>query len=316
MKLIDQYLYTINKKLPYDSRKEITLELKSLLMDDLESKYGEAPSEEEIKEVISSYGSPSKVANQYNPHRSVIGTGFTDLYFFIAKIILLGLSIAFLTIYIVDIFENGLTLNYLALGFAKLLINIGSAIVPGIGVLTLVFIVLTKLYKEEIIDLDENWTPNNLKDIQVSPKVNSLFESLFTIVFTSFALILLNAVPYFISIGEKLFEITGITLGHHIDIDRFKFYLIFISIAWIGQIIYHILILFNGRKTKNMSILEFVVEGFNFLLLVIMVRDMSMYTNYTSLLGFRAIFSLVAIISFFELFSLGFKYMKYFVNNK
>lgn len=313
MKLIDQYIYAINKKLPYDSRKEITLELKSLLLDDLESKYGDTPTDEQIKELIKSYGSPSTLANQYNPHRSIIGTGFTDLYYFIAKMIFLGLSIALLITYIINLFNNGFSLDTFAFGFVKILMNLGSTMISAIGLLTIIFIVLTRLYKEEIVDLDENWTPDDLKDIQISPKVNSLFESIFTIVFTSIALILLNAVPYLISLGEKSFEFSGLTLGHYIDIDRFKFYLIFVSIAWISQIIFHILLLFHGRKTKNISIFEIIVEGFNFLLLVTMVQDMSLYTNYNSPLGFRALFLLIAVISFFELFSLVYKYVKYFV---
>lgn len=315
MKLVDQYIYSINKKLPYDSRKEITLELKSILLDDIESKYGSNATDDDIKDVIKAYGSPAKVANEYNPHRSVIGTGFTDLYFFIAKMIFLGLSIAFFTIYIVNLFEDGLTLQYFALGFVQSIGNLGSAMISAIGLLTLIFIVLTRMYKEDIVDLDDNWTPDDLKDIQVSPKVNSLFESLFTIVFTSFALIILNAVPYFITIGEKSFEVSGLKLGHYIDIERFQFYLIFISFILIGQIIYHILILFNGRKTKSIAIFEFIIEGLNFLLLVVMINDMGLYNNYVSILGFRGILGIVVTVSFFELCSLGFKFVKYFINN-
>lgn len=315
MKIIDQYIYSINKKLPYDSRKEITLEFKSNFLDDLESQFGDNPTEDQVKELISSYGSPSKVANQYNPHRSVIGTGFTDLYFFIAKMILLGLSIAFSVIFVINLFQNNFSLNYIALGFVKLIMNLGSAMMPAIGVLTIVFIVLTRMYKEEIVDLEDNWTPDDLKDIQVGPKVESFFESLFTIVFTSFALIIINAVPYLMSVGEKAFEVSGLTLGHHIDIERFKFYLIFVSVIWIAQIIYHILVLFHGRKTKNISIFEFVVEATNFLLLLVIINDMNLYNDYTSLVGFRGIFSFVAVVSIFELVSMVIKFTKYFITN-
>lgn len=316
MKLVDQYIYAINKKLPYDSRKEITLELKSLLLDDIESKYGDTPTDSEIKEVINSYGSPSKVANQYNPHKSVIGTGFTDLYFFITKITLFALAISFTVTYIIDLFKNSFSINYIALGFVKLLMNFGGAIVPAIGFLTIVFIVLTRIYKEEIVDLDENWTPDDLKNIQISPKVDSIFESIFTIIFTSIALVFLSALPYLLSLGEKMFEISGIKLGHYIDGERFGFYLIFIGISWIGSIIFHILILANGRKTKNISIFEFIVEAFNFVVIIIMISDMSLYINYTSYLGFRALFSFVAIISLFELISQVVNYIKYFVINE
>lgn len=316
MKIIDQYIYSINKKLPYDSRKEITLEFKSNFLDDLESRYGADPSEDQVKELIETYGSPSKVANQYNPHRSVIGTGFTDLYFFIAKMILLGLGIAFSVIYVINLFQNNFSLNFMALGFVKLIMNLGSAMMPAIGVLTIVFIVLTRMYKEEIVDLDDNWTPDELKDIQVGPKVESFFESFFTIVFTSFALIIINAVPYLMSIGEKAFEASGLTLGHHLDIERFRFYLIFVSIIWIAQIIYHILVLFHGRKTKNISIFEFIVEATNLILLLVIINDMSLYNDYTSMLGFRGIFSFVALISVIELISMVIKFFKYFITGK
>lgn len=40
MKLLEQYIYAIGKKLPYKSRNEIKMELKSAFLDELEAKYG------------------------------------------------------------------------------------------------------------------------------------------------------------------------------------------------------------------------------------------------------------------------------------
>ncbi len=315
LKLVDQYIYAIRKKLPYNSRKDITSEIRSLILDNIEAKYGDNPTKEQVEEFLSAYGAPSKVANQYRNDRFIIGTGLTDLYFLIMKIILFALSLGFSVEFIVTLFQNKLTAIFISTGLLDLLLNIFNSILPSIGCLTLVFIIITRLYKDQIIDLDEDWTPNELKDIEVSPKVESIFESIFAIIFIIVALVFINISPALITIAENLFETSTLELGHRINIDVFKKYLIFISISWFLDIIYHIFILVSQEKTKAIAIFDIIKESIGLILLSIMVFDSNLFTNFSNALGFRSIFAIIAIIASFELISKIYKFFKFYVFN-
>jgi len=175
---------------------------------------------------------------------------------------------------------------------------------------------LARIYNEETAVLNNDWTPDDLKDVEVSFKVNSVLESVFTIIFTIFALIIVNFIPTLISIAEKSFEKSTLTLGHYVNIDVFKTFLIFISILWIGQIIYHILLLFTGTITRKLALYDLCLEILSGILFISLLTNMNVYSNYSSILGFRAIFALVAVINIIEILSKLYKIFKYYSNMK
>ncbi len=62
MKIVELYMRGIETKLSWKSRKDITEELQSLLMDQIDASYGEDPTEDEVKTAITEFGSPGTVA--------------------------------------------------------------------------------------------------------------------------------------------------------------------------------------------------------------------------------------------------------------
>lgn len=312
MDIIDKYIYAIGKKLPYDSRDEIKRELKSLLLDEIDSSCGEDPSINDVEKIIYEFGSPKQVAKRYKNDDAIISSIYTNLFFMISKIIIGSLTIAFSTIFIINIISNWLTAAVVLENIIDLFLNIFNSSLAAIGFLTVIFILITKFSNEQFLDLEEDWSVDELEDIKLSPDKVSKVETIVDIFFTVLFLSILNIAPGVISVAERGFEASGLKLGHNINTSIFTTFLIFISIVWILEIIINIVKLLTGN-TKKLKMYEILVELFNFIILLFMSTSQSLYLNYTSLLGFRAIFMLVTIIIVFELVANIYTYVKYYV---
>jgi len=310
--IIDKYIYAIGKKLPYDSRDEIKRELKSLLLDEIDSSCGENPSINDVEKIIYEFGSPKQVAKRYKNDDAIISSIYTNLFFMISKIIIGSLTIAFSTIFIINIISNWLTAAVVLENIIDLFLNIFNSSLAAIGFLTVIFILITKFSNEQFLDLEEDWSVDELEDIKLSPDKVSKVETIVDIFFTVLFLSILNIAPGVISVAERGFEASGLKLGHNINTSIFTTFLIFISIVWILEIIINIVKLLTGN-TKKLKMYEILVELFNFIILLFMSTSQSLYLNYTSLLGFRAIFMLVTIIIVFELVANIYTYVKYYV---
>jgi hypothetical protein len=315
MKILDQYIYAIGKKLPFKTRKEIKTELRSLMLDEIEANYGEHPNQDQIEEAIRQYGSPREVANRYKSNNLVIGNQFTDLFFFIAKIIVFALTVAFTVIFIIELFTSNLTINEFLSGIGQIIFNVFNASFAAFGWLSVIFILLTRFSKGDDFDMDEDWSPKELKDIQIGPEEESKIESGITIFFTLLMITVINAAPQLIKISERSFELSGMQLGHYVQLGVFKSYLIPLTIIWTAGIVYHAFNLFTGRS-KLLAIYDVILEITGALIMLSMAFNMSLYTEYQTILGYRAIFMLVAVIGSIESIGKLIKFFKYYVLEK
>ena len=311
MDLIDKYIYAIGKKLPYDSREEIKLELKSLILDEIESSYGATPTKQEVEKTIYEFGSPSEVAARYKKDDVVISKDYTSMYFMLIKILIAAMSLAFSVIFIIDLISNFDSFN-VANNILKLFANIFSSSLGAIGGLTCVMILLTRYSNEKFINFEENWSIKELDAIKIKPekesKIGIAFELFFSVLFLS----LINFAPALISLAERSFERSTIMLGHHINIVVFKELLLFISIVWLLEIVSLIIKLITD-ESKFLSLYDIIVEFMNIGLLLYIIQYKDLYLDYKSLLGFRGIFVFIAIISIIDLISNIFKFIKYYI---
>ena len=55
MKLVEKYVHAVGQKLPLKGREDTKKELKSLILDEIEEKYGDNPKEEDIKKARERY---------------------------------------------------------------------------------------------------------------------------------------------------------------------------------------------------------------------------------------------------------------------
>ena len=108
MRIIEQYITAIRAFLPLKGRADITNELRSLLLDEIEGTYGKTPSEDDVKNAIKSFGNPFEVASRYKNKLPVIAEGLKEFYFLIIIILTGAMGIVFTIATIVDCIEKNL----------------------------------------------------------------------------------------------------------------------------------------------------------------------------------------------------------------
>src|SRR5690606_38564616 len=99
MKLLDRYMSAVAHYLPESRRDEITRELRSNILDQLENQIeslaesDQGPNEAQVAQVLNSMGHPQKVANQFLPPRQLVSE---ELFPFYKQVLGYALLIVFL----------------------------------------------------------------------------------------------------------------------------------------------------------------------------------------------------------------------------
>lgn len=324
MEMIEKYIYAIGQKLPLKSRNEIKKELTSLLLDDIEDKFGENPTDEQITMAITEFGTPGKVAKQYSGVNYVIEKGFTDIYFMILKIMVGAMSIAFFTIFVVDLFTTNLSGIEIFKEFIKFPINAIQASISGIGVLTLIFILISKLMKDKEIDLEDDWTVKELEGITITDEVESKIESIIAIILIPIFIAFINIYPEVIVVLENTFEKSGLTLGNRINMDVFRNYIYIFSGLGLLQVVYHIILLRKGIKSKGLYLFEACSALFDtvFVITILKTGTLFIYNGLNngiftkSTIGFKLIMLISLVTGITELISIFIKYIKIEIKEK
>jgi hypothetical protein len=309
MKLVEQYLEVVGRKLPFKGRQDLKAELRSLLLDDIEAKFGSSPTEEQLKSALKDFGAPDVVARRYHDQQGVITAGLVPFYFFLLRLVLGALALAFFVLFILGqvqieldaVATGGMSLLTVAKGLGIFVLSTMNAYFAAVGVMTLAFIAVSRLGKVKSIHLDDDWSPDELQDVEVGPPVVSRVSSIVTLLVLSVMLVLMNFFPQVTTLAEDLFQKSTIMLGHRLDVPLFRIYMHFMSLAWILEMVQHGLILAHGSVTKPAKLLEWLAEGTGFILLVALVGDSRVYLSYEGMLGFRLVFVILLCVNIAEL---------------
>lgn len=300
MRLIEKYIYAVGQKLPYKNKEDIKKELRSLLYDEIEAKYGKNPTEDEIKQAISDFGSPRKVAKEYAEESLVIGSGLTELYFIIMKIMVFAISIASVITFAVELFKQDFQgLDVLKEVIIDVPFNIFSASLSGIGFLTILFIISTRLAKESSVNLDEDWTVDDLRNIRIEPAIESKLESIISIFFLTTFIVVINIYPQFLTNTENVFSTLSHSAVNSINVEVFKPYGYAISIIWLFEIIYHVNLLRLGVKTLRLKLMNLILVALSVNVFSLMVANQSLFTG-EGYIGFKSVFLIILAVSLAE----------------
>jgi hypothetical protein len=306
MKLLEQYLTAIAAKLPLRMRVEIIKELRSNLLDEIEAKYGETANEEEVYEAIEAFGSPAEVAARYKGNTPVIAQGLADVFFLIIKIMFGGLAVSFTVIFIVGLIRDSPAGLDLFNALMRVPIKTLSAGLSGTGFVTFLFIILTRTMRDKNIDLEADWTPKDLASVEVDKTSELRLESIITIVVMFSASILLVVFPQIVTVMENLFGLTGIPLGHRIDVEVFGRFIPFITLFWLAEIIIRFYVIKKG-KSRKIRFIEAGKGGLELILVIVMLFWKNLYLNDTGWIGFRVIFLIVLAVGIAEIVTFGVK---------
>ena len=303
MKLIEKYLMAIGAKLPLRTREDVKAELRSLLLDDIEAKYGPDPSDEQVRGAIETFGSPGAVAARYAGARSVIGTGFTDLYFLVVGIMFGAMAIAFTTVQAVELVQHPVSGWPLAQAILTVPWRTLMAGLTGMGWVTVAFIILSRVAKDPGDLVEDGWSVKELDEVKLDTELQSRLESVIGIVFQAAAVIVLVAFPGIVTAAERLFSLSTIPLGHEIVVPVFRWYALVLAALTLGEIVNHLAAIRAGTRSPENRLVNTVLSGANALVLVVMLLDGRLYANDTGFIGFKLIFGIVLIVSLVEMVS-------------
>jgi hypothetical protein len=290
MKLIEQYLYAIGRKLPHRGRNDIKAELESLILDDIEAKYGANPTEAEVKERLKVFGSPTAVARRYRDERAVIAPGLSEMYFFLLKILAGALAIAYFVIFVLSFFQGAQTVATILASLGKSIAGWATGYLCAVGAVSLAFIAVTRTKVDPKIDLEAEWNPDDLKDIEIEEAKPSKADSIITLACLAAMVVIMNAFPWILTYAETMYAKTGLPLGHRLSLPALRPYVIALTVIWTAEGAYHIALLFKGKFDIKTRVVKGAIVIAALVVQIALAFDLRLYEAYSGIIGFRLIF--------------------------
>lgn len=191
--LIERYVHQVGRYVPSKDRLEIETELRSLIQDQLDDRYGGSPTDAEVTSVLIELGSPHQMAASYRTEQYLIGP---DLY----PYMMMGLRRGWLYIPAIVIFLN--IFRALVSSQSETFINVMAAMLFTVIGATFLFtsavVLMFALIQHFNIMFDANtFDPKNLPAVD-DPRTIDRYEITFGVGFGLFVSVLLL---YFISVG-------------------------------------------------------------------------------------------------------------------
>ena len=189
MSLIDRYVYEVGRCLPRKNRSDIQAELHSSLIDALEDRAGQEPTEADVAELLKEFGPPKVVAASYYPEgQYLIGPPLYSLFRLVAGIVLaavLGAQLLALGI--------GYFVAQEPIAPLEAVVGLLNSIPAALGMLVIVFVIL-QWFEVDPETEDEPWDPDSLPEISESETVNR-GERIFGITMSVILLVILGFFP-------------------------------------------------------------------------------------------------------------------------
>ncbi len=278
MKILEQYIRSVAYSLPYSKRTDVTRELRSLMLDEIEQRFGKDPGEEDLKSYLEEYGSPARVAADYRDGNGVIAEAFRDIYFLILKIVFAALTIALTVVFFVELGSGPAPDTGIIGSIVNLPLEIFSAILSATGAITLVFIFLSRAVSEKAGELGaDDWTVEDLKSISLEEEVGSLAGAIAGLVFGGISVLLLLLYPEVFELIERGFEGSGLRLGHYIQTDAFRPFGWVLAAFWLAEMGIQVLVLRQGSRSRKLIDLSAIVTGLEMLAFALLTFLPSLY---------------------------------------
>jgi hypothetical protein len=250
MELLERYLHEVGRSLPAKGREDILAELRSSLTDSLEGRYGTAPTDDQVVELLKETGEPRKVAASYSADgQYLIGPELYPFFRMVAGIVLAAVIGAQLIAFAVDALTGtGIVASWEAW------LGLFSSIPSALGSVVIVFFVLQRVGVKP--DLGEKeWDPRKLPEIPTDEKVKR-GDHIVGIIFGSIFIGLL-AMPEKIAVYQSL---NGPAYSDPVLVQN-AYWLIMVLLAGIGLDAY---LLWQERWTIGSRVARIAISLFQF----------------------------------------------------
>ncbi len=179
MKLLERYLLQIERYLPRKDKAEVSDELRSLFLDQLED-YDDTDQtkEDRLKDMIIEFGSPLQVAMKYRNDKPIILRELEPFLFMVFKIISISVPSALLFVTALGVYSDNIDVStgFLVLELLKAIPSIFMALVTALGIVFLIFAGLSRALDPNKIE--DDFHPDYLPPIPVDVYKVSMFEAI------------------------------------------------------------------------------------------------------------------------------------------
>lgn len=246
--LIDRYVYDTVRRLPEKQRKEIEMEIRSLINDTMEEKEIKEDQIEEIKKMLIEIGSPKELAKQYQDNdQYLIGPPHYENYKWTLKIVAFATTVGMLIAnFVLPLIDTTMTFENMFLNFIGNYIN---SLVNGFAVVTVIFACIEKEYIKH--SEKETWNIDDLPKVSSQKSKIKRGSVIAGIVFTILVIILFNFYPQLM--GMNIIKEGEMKSYPIFDLEVLKVVLPIFNIAMLLGIIRDIAKTIEGRYTKKIS---------------------------------------------------------------
>lgn len=301
MELLERYLNQIKKHLPLKDREDTIKELRSLILEEFDSRSNDTNKEEILYEIIKEYGYPFEVAARYRNSGPLISSVLRPFFYLVIKIISAAVPFGIMVGTIIGyISENGsFKLMDLLLEMAYAIPSVINGLIMGYGFVFLIFVLIEKYGKEEFKKEIPAFEPKSLPAVPKDVFKISIFEHIFSVI--AFVVFL-----YLLNFTKGLISITLDNIKYPLLNENFDNLLPFINFGMMFALIIIIIELSKQRRslfTISLDLIQTIYFGVILLLLashdiftpeVIDGYDLGFIPNMTRVMMY--IGSIVAII--------------------
>jgi hypothetical protein len=250
--LVDRYVAEVARRLPRRRRADISRELRSTLLDTLESRFGAAAaSDEHVVDVLREFGPPEKVAASYQPsNQYLIGPEWYGPFTTVVKLHLYGLVAVLVAGFAFDIFSpTGGT--PISVQLSEVLASVFRIGLIAFGVIVLIFFLLERsdVRARKPVNV---WNPRDLPDTPDHDLVGR-GEALTIIIITAAYLVVLY----------QLQDRIGLYFNRRLLLnDIVRAYLPWLGTAALLTMLQYAVLLYQGRWHWYTRITKFACDAF------------------------------------------------------
>ena len=273
MELLERYLSQIKKHLPLKDREDTLNELRSLLLEELDSKSNGSNNEEILYEIIKNNGYPIEVAARYRNNEPLISNIVRPYFYMVIKIvsaiipsgIVIAKTVGFVTR------NDPFNLMDFFLNIAYSIPSIIETLIFAYGIVFIIFVLMNRYAKDEFINEIPDFEPKSLPKIPTKVYKISIFEYIFEILMTVLFLYLLNY-------SEGLISFTNQGANTQLLNENFTKLLPLINISLIFALTVSIIELSRRSKSKitiTLSLIHTIYSG----IILILLASNDLITN-------------------------------------
>lgn len=253
MELLERYLNQIKKHLPFKDREDTLNELRSLILEEFDSRADGINDKDIIYEIIKEYGSPIDVAAKYRNTDPLISNEVKPYFLLVIKLIsavvpfgiLVGTTVGFIN----D--NQNFKLLDLLLEIAYSIPSMINGLVMGYGFVFIIFVLIEKYGKDDLREEIASFEPKSLPSVPKDVFKISILEHIIAVIMWVVFLYLLNYT-------EGLMNITVDGIKYPLLNENFDNLLPFINISIFFGLGIAIIELSKQRRSKFSVTLDLI----------------------------------------------------------